>query len=204
MMAVMNPNSGPGDAVRADYVAQIKVIKAQGVVVLGYVPTNYGKRPFTEVQSEVERYYKWYGVNGIFFDEVSNDDANLPYYVRCCRAARAAHPKAHLVINPGTPVTKGYMSVADIVVTFEGNYDTYVKREADPAWVKQFPAKRFWHLVYAAPDVAAMQNAVRLSKTRNAGWVYVTPDTLPNPWDTLPEDPYWSAELTALTAPANR
>jgi hypothetical protein len=42
-----------------------------------------------------------------------------------------------------------------------------------------------------------MQTAVSLSKQRSAGWIYVTPDDLPNPWDTLPLDPYWSAELAA-------
>jgi hypothetical protein len=45
-----------------------------------------------------------------------------------------------------------------------------------------------------------MKNAVSLSKQRNAGWVYVTPDTMPNPWDTLPEEPYWSQMLQAVEA----
>jgi hypothetical protein len=28
--------------------------------------------------------------------------------------------------------------------------------------------------------------------------VYVTPDTLPNPYDTLPTGSYWSGELSAI------
>lgn len=201
MVAIMNPNSGPGDVAREDYVAQIKAARAQGVKVLGYVHTSYGKRSLTDVQSEIERYYKWYAVSGIFFDEVTNDDAGLPYYTKCRHLARVSDPKALIIINPGTPVTEGYMKVADIVVTFESNYDAYVKRAADSAWVSRYPAKRFWHLIYAAPDENAMQNAVRLTKKRNAGWVYVTPDTLPNPWDTLPDEPYWSAQLATFAAP---
>ncbi len=35
-------------------------------------------------------------------------------------------------------------------------------------------------------------------KARGVGWVYVTPDVQPNPYDTLPADPYWSAELAAV------
>ena len=36
---------------------------------------------------------------------------------------------------------------------------------------------------------------------RNVGWIYVTDDDLPNPWDTLPA--YWT-NLTALVAAYRR
>ncbi len=197
-VAIINPGSGPGAAVRADYAQQVKATQARGVAVLGYIHTSYGKRPLSEVQSEIALFRRWYGVNGIFFDEVTNTDAMLPYYVKCKAAARAGAPKALVIVNPGTPVTEGYMKTADVVVTFESDYKAYVKRAADPAWVARYPAARFWHLVYAAPDAAAMQNAVRLGKQRHAGWMYVTPDDLPNPWDTLPEGAYWTGELISL------
>jgi len=46
-----------------------------------------------------------------------------------------------------------------------------------------------------------MTQAIAWSKQRHAGWVYVTNDNLPNPWDTLPSDPYWSNELNAINQP---
>jgi len=49
-----------------------------------------------------------------------------------------------------------------------------------------------------------MRTIVQLSKERRAGWVYVTPDNLPNPWDTLPTGSYWSGELAAATADGER
>ena len=137
-------------------------------------------------------------IHGIFFDEVTNDDANLPYYQQCQAAVRSGQPAAVVVINPGTPVTEGYMGVADVVLTFESDYGAYLKRAADPAWVSKYPARRFYHLVYAVPTVAAMRIAARLSKQRHAGWVYLTPGNLPNPWDTLPVGAYWTGELAAL------
>jgi len=197
-VAILNPGSGPGAAVRADYVQQVKAIQARGVLVLGYVHTSYGKKPLPEVQSEIAQYQQWYGVSGIFFDEVTNDDAGLAYYLQCQTLARAGHPRAFVVLNPGTPVTEGYMKAADVVLTFESDYNAYVKRAPDAPWVAHYPARRFYHLVYAVPNAAAMQQAVALSKQRNAGWVYVTPDDLPNPWDTLPEGAYWTGELAAL------
>ncbi|MGI4789721.1 MAG: spherulation-specific family 4 protein [Janthinobacterium lividum] len=197
-VAIINPNSGPGAALRPDYVTQVKATQARGVTVLGYIHTSYGKRPLAEIKSEIETYRRWYGVDGIFLDEVTNDDAGLPYYIQCRAAIRAGHPKAVVIINPGTPVTEGYMAAADVVLTFEHDYASYLKRDPDAAWVAKYPAKRFWHLVYATPDIAAMHKAVALSKKRNAGWVYVTADDLPNPWDTLPEGAYWTGELTDL------
>ena len=197
-VAIVNSNSGPGTAVRADYVSQVKATQARGVLVLGYIHTSYGKRPLSEVQSEIALYRQWYGVNGIFFDEVTNDDAGLSYYLQCQALARAGHPRAFVVINPGTPVTEGYMRAADVVLTFESDYSNYLKRTPDAPWVAKYPARRFYHLVYAVPTAAAMRNAVALSKKRNAGWVYVTPDDLPNPWDTLPDGAYWTGELAAL------
>ena len=38
-----------------------------------------------------------------------------------------------------------------------------------------------------------MATAIRLSKQRNAAWVYVTDDVMDNPWNVLAT--YWNAEL---------
>jgi hypothetical protein len=34
------------------------------------------------------------------------------------------------------------------------------------------------------------------SVARRAGYVYITSDSLPNPWDALP--PYWKAEVAQI------
>jgi len=66
--------------------------------------------------------------------------------------------------------------------------------------VSNYSPSRFWHLIYDAPNIASMQNAVNLGKQRGAGWLYVTPDGASgsNPWSALPSDPYWTDELDAL------
>ena len=45
-----------------------------------------------------------------------------------------------------------------------------------------------------------MATAVKLSKARNAGYVYVTSASLPNPYDVLPSALYWSNELADIGA----
>ncbi len=61
------------------------------------------------------------------------------------------------------------------------------------AWTPVDPMK-IWHIIYSASDVATMQQIVELSKTRSAGYVYVTDDVLANPYDTVPAAEYWAAE----------
>jgi len=60
-----------------------------------------------------------------------------------------------------------------------------------------YPSERFWHLIYATAE-ADLLDAIALSKQRNAGWIYVTDDTLPNPWNSLPDGTYWDALLDAV------
>lgn len=203
-LAVINPNSGPGNGVNYDYVNQVQQSRARGLTVLGYVHTSYGTRLAADVKREIDQYYAWYGVDGIFFDEASTDCALQPYYLDLNTYVKAKGGVARTALNPGTQTNECYMAAADIVVTFEGSYTTYVNSyPANPSWVSSYTPNRFWHLVYAAPTEPAMRTAVTLSKQRGAGWIYVASDTLPNPWDTLPADPYWTDELAAASAALN-
>lgn len=197
-LAVINPASGPGDKPNTDYQAQVKAMQARGLSVLCYVHTSYGKRPAAEVNAEIDRAFQFYGVNGVFLDEVSSGPADLPYYIACRKAIKAKNPKALTVLNPGNEVNEGYLNAGDVICTFESSYDAYLHKYSAPAWVTKYPASRFWHIITTTATPAEMQKAVALSKERHAGWVYVTPDVEPNPYDTLPEGAYWTSELAAL------
>ena len=41
--------------------------------MLGYVATTFGARPAADVEADAARYRDWYGVDGIFLDEVADD-----------------------------------------------------------------------------------------------------------------------------------
>src|SRR5687767_14386752 len=64
---IINPNSGPGSSPDPDYAKQVKESQAAGLRVLGYVATDYGANLEATVREEVNHYYLWYGVDGIFF-----------------------------------------------------------------------------------------------------------------------------------------
>ena len=176
--------------------------QAAGLTILGYVHTSYGARPDAEIKAEIDAYATWYLVDGIFFDEASTDCARQGYYAGLTAYARqrtSSHRAVRTALNPGTQTNECYLSVADVIVTFEGDATTYQRSYAAPSWVANYPHSRFWHLVYNVSTAQQMRTIVQLSKERGAGWVYVTPDTLPNPWDTLPTGSYWSGELAAAT-----
>jgi hypothetical protein len=125
-------------------------------------------------------------------DEASNNTKDIPYYQSVYQYVKQRG--GLVIINPGTITDEQYMSVCDIVMIAENTYANYVNMTF-PSWVANYPSSRFAHLVHTASQ-ASMTQAITLSKQRNAGYVYVTDDVEPNPWDTLPS--YWGQELPLI------
>lgn len=191
-VAIINPSNGPGTAKDSQYQSVVQQSVAKGMIIAGYVYTGYGTRDAAVVKSDIDKFYTWYGINAIFLDETSNSASGLPYYQSLFDYIKQR--SGLVIINPGTTTIEGYMNVCDVAMIFENTYANYVGASF-PSWVTNYPSNRFVHLVYGTPQ-ASMSQAINLSKQRNAGYVYVTDDVLPNPWDTLP--PYWSQEISLI------
>src|SRR5438309_2195801 len=65
-VAIINPSSGPGTTIDANYLTAVQQSQARAVRVLGYVATDHGNRNAGEIRSEIDAYYGWYQVDGIF------------------------------------------------------------------------------------------------------------------------------------------
>lgn len=196
-LAIINPDNGPGKKFDQSYADEVARAKANGVWVIGYVATGYGKRNKAIVKSEINKYYAMYHVDGIFLDEAASSCTKKGYYKDLYLYVKNKGGIAKVVINPGVAAQECFVEASDIIVNFEGEYSGYLSWQAS-GWESKYPTDRFWHLIYSA-DQTEMASAISLSKQRHAGWVYVTPDQLNNPWDTLPSDPYWSDELTLIS-----
>jgi Spherulation-specific family 4 len=198
--AVMNPSSGPGSSRNSDYVNAVQYCHSHGQYVIGYVHTSYGKRSLATVEGEVTKYYQWYQVDGIFVDEMSNDSSTAAYYHSLYQYIHAQGGGAALVVgNPGAAASSDWQltqQAADELLIFEGSASTY-SSWFPPAWVSNYPAGTFWNVVYNAPTLSSMQAACSHSKMVNAGSMFVTYGTLPNPYKFLPKASYWKSELTA-------
>jgi len=74
LIAIMNPNSGPGDSYDSEYANAV-------ANVIGYIATNYSSNGnISNLLQQVSNYNSWYGVNGIFYDEMSTQASNVSFY----------------------------------------------------------------------------------------------------------------------------
>jgi chitodextrinase len=227
---VANVANGPDNSVNTAWKSVIDTTHNSGVKVLGYVDTGYfgattpprytvlGDTSATawlvQAQQDINRWYDFYGssIDGIFFDDGLNTCGPTPgsqQYVDLYRELNDYVHKYHFgsltVVNPGVGVPNCYEDAADIIITFEGNYSAYLNPTGDyvtQQWQLNSDPNKFWHLVYDVPQ-SGLATVLDKSKQNNAGYIYVTPDSLPNPWDTMPSSSYWSAELsgTQVTDP---
>ena len=195
LVAIMNPNSGPDTTQNPDYVAAVNSLRASGGKVIGYVSTSYTARSTNAVRTDIDRYFSFYAVDGIFLDEFTNDaDTNhLNYYAALYQYIQTKGTNLLVVGNPGINTEEAYLTrpCADVLVTFE--VDTGYAAHAVDAWATNHLARQFCHLPYAVAGASTMTNDVNLAVARNVGWLYVTGDSGANPWDTLPA--YWTNEV---------
>jgi hypothetical protein len=199
LVAVMNPANGPGSAVDPVYVSASDSVRSAGGRVIGYVYTSSAEIPLDSVLAKVDRYREWYALDGIFLDGMANDPdpAHVAWHAALRDSIRAREPAWLVVGCPGTNTLPEYLAGADILCIFESTGESYFDWEPD-AWVRDHPASRFVHLVHTLSSVDSMRLGVARAWTRGAGWVYVTHDRLPNPWDET--SIYWEALIEAVEA----
>ena len=189
---------GAGNAPVPHFQALVRKAHAAGVSVLGYSSTEYGRRPAAAVEADARHYKAWYKVNGMFLDLTANARSGLAYYRALATYIRAAIPRSVIWLNVGAYPARGYMSVGNVVVAFEGSYASY-RGLAVPAWTAHYKAARFADVIYATPR-SDLASAVSLARHRRTGHLYVTslPGS-PDPYSALPG--YWAREVAAIAAP---
>lgn len=132
---------------------------------------------------DLRRHQEWYAVDGCFLDRVTATRHALP---RCRRLVRTLRKlgAGTVVLNPGMYPARGYARLADLTVTFEGHWSTYVSVFTRPSWAMRLPPERLCHLVYGVPEVL-VPLAVRTARERGAGVSGPVTGELPNPWADL-------------------
>ncbi|NUT40753.1 MAG: hypothetical protein HOV86_12275 [Thermoactinospora sp.] len=177
-MVVVNLDGGPGRAKDPDVAPLIGRLMAAGTEVLGYVDTDFGVRPPSDVRADLRSYRAWYGLRGVFLDQVAADADSLGHYRDLVEGVRGT-----IVLNPGVYPDPGYADLADVLVTFEGPLAAY-QAMSEPAWASELARGRFCHLVHDVPS-RALERTVRRA-LGHAATVYVTDRTGSQPWGELP------------------
>ncbi|MEU8778930.1 spherulation-specific family 4 protein [Streptomyces sp. NPDC048606] len=180
---VLNPADGPGARPDPAFAAAASALRTAGARLLAYVDTDYGSRGQAEIIQEMCRYREWYGADGCFLDRVTATREGLAGCRRLVRSLRRLGVTT-VVLNPGVHPTAGYVRLADLTVTFEGHWSTYVSAFTRPSWTGRLPPERFCHLVYGVPE-ALVPLAVRTARERGAAVSGPVTGELPNPWNRL-------------------
>jgi chitodextrinase len=220
---IANVMNGPNNLVSSPWQGAIHDAHAAGIAVLGYVDSGYlgttnlktrlngsGLEAWrSQIQHDIDAWYTFYGasgLDGIFFDQGANTcgtgNATANVYQSLTDYVKQNHPGAITVLNPGINVPQCYQNSADVLVTFENTYACYSGGSCPSgaftalSWNPVDPRK-ILHLVYATTELQ-LADAISRSKSRNAGYVYITEDSVPNPWDSVPTGSYWSSEQTGI------
>ena len=196
MVAIVNPGSGPGRRIDANYEEVFRLAKESKATLIGYVTLSYARRPAAEINAEIDTWVKFYpGIQGIFFDEQPSGAEHAAFAGECYAHAAAKIDKALIVSNPGTRCAREYAELPQkpVIVLYERG--TGLDKYEPPPWTSDFSADRFSVLLYGVKSKDAMEQAYRDAAARRIGYFYVTDAEGRNPWNRLPG--YWKEEVDA-------
>jgi hypothetical protein len=97
---VVNVNDGPGSSVDPTYASIISRLKQKGFKVLGYIYSSYGSRSLKTIYSEMDRWIRFYNVDGFLIDEVSTSLKTYRYYSRYTEKPRDLASMSCLIPAP--------------------------------------------------------------------------------------------------------
>lgn len=218
---VANIVNGPDTTTNEEWEKVINDAVASGKVVIGYVRTGYlgvshqqfktrlGSGDLADWTAQIERdvdlWYQLYPgkIGGIFFDEGWNECGEGNQYAELYRQinenTKRKYPGAYTVLNPGAGMPQCFEHSADTLLTFESSYERYIDTSIYQPndWVADDPRK-IWHIIYNVPQ-AEIGRVAALAKERGVGYVEITDDVMPNPYDNTPNDSYMKAVLDAVS-----
>ncbi|WP_268541210.1 spherulation-specific family 4 protein [Candidatus Nitrosotenuis cloacae] len=176
IIVIVNPQNGSGNAQDSNYVAGIRDLQSAGIMVLGYVHTNYANRDLALTMNDTRKYRDWYGVDGIFFDEMSNVAGDEEYYSSLNNHAKSIG-LSFTVGNSGVDTSPNYVGIMDNIVIYDN---------------QGLPSLNFlggWHTGYDKNNFSFLSYGVQTydqtfaKKASNyVRYMYLSNGTMPNPW----------------------
>lgn len=177
-VVIINPNSGPGESADSNYVKFINDLIANQKKPIGYIYTKWGARDISEVEADIESWLELYpNIKGFFIDEAATSKEEFEYYQELSNYIRAKGDFL-IALNPGTTSDAIYYTISDIIVVFESPIK---ELNSTQDYCKNFSSKSAL-IVYEA-NQSQMQDIIASNSCK---YFYITDDSLPNPYDSLP------------------
>jgi hypothetical protein len=197
IVAIANPATGPGKQADPNYREVIDRAVAAGIRIIGYVNTDYARRPRAEVEADVRLWIKLYPkLQGIFFDLQPSGAEHVAHYSALRKFVNRHLPGSLVVTNPGTVCVEEYLSrgATDVVCLFENRVG--FEQFQSPVWTARYAPARFAALAYRVAEPEQMRQYIHRAVESGLGYVYITDDDGANPWDRLPA--YWQEEVDTV------
>ncbi|KRT57391.1 spherulation-specific family 4 protein, partial [endosymbiont of Ridgeia piscesae] len=159
----------------------------------------YNSRTLDDMKRDILSYAQNFDIHGIFFDEAATGAEQAAIYQDLTAYARGLGLN-FIVANPGTATDQAYMTGdngVDNAVTFESDYAHWLSASQPSDWTQTAAPGQTTALIYDVPDAAQMQAMANRAAQWNFGYLYITDDSLDNPWDSLPS--YWNDLVDTLS-----
>lgn len=188
--AILNVFNGPGSNVSPNYTAVFERFRGANIHPMCYVATGYntGSRTLTQIKADIDLWIQYYPYEkGVFLDEMSNVDsqANIDFYVELKEYCHSKNLYP-VIGNPGTllPSSIYQAKCCDQYTIYESpGYPTEqsLKGDFDGGHADFSPWTR------SAMILGSTINSEKIKMVcKYVVDIYVTDDTLPNPYDALP------------------
>ena len=191
MIAIVSPSNGAGSVKDPIFVSGIKSLQSHGIKVLGYVLTGYGSVDPSVIQKQMLEYKNWYGVNGIFFDEMNQYGTMKSYYANLASYAKTLN-LGMTVGNPGTTVSTSLIGVFTNLCIYES--PGMPTTSNINAYSSSYAKGGFSYISYG--DRSLPSRSEIQSTTNYVGYIYITSLGGSNPFNGLPS--YFSKEVATL------
>ncbi len=180
IVAIINPNNGPGSSRDANYVSGIQELHNAGIVVIGYDATGYASNSASSVKSVMNTWKSLYNIDGIFFDEMANWSGPESYYSGLTSYAKSLG-YTMTVGNPGTDTLPSYIGTVDNLMIYEN--PGLPALSALQGWHTSYDKRNFSMIAFG---VGSVSQSFLTSASNTVGYIDLTNDVLPNPYDTVP------------------
>ncbi|MHC5559859.1 spherulation-specific family 4 protein [Kocuria sp. U4B] len=182
---VVNVHNGPGKDRDSYYLPALSSLSsaAPGLVTLGYVDLDYGRRPMAEILEDVAVWRRLYGLGGVMLDRFPSgtDDGTASAALALKAVAHMRADGVHLVAgNPGIMPSPEMAAVLDVVCEFEGTAQDYLNRDPVPAI-----GSGTWHLVHTCAS-AELQAVHQTARANGVQYIFATEASPPHPWNGFP------------------
>jgi len=181
IVAIINPNSGPGTGPDSTYTTFIQKLHTAGITIIGYVHTTWGARSLSAVQADIDLYARdFLYLSGIFVDEADNTLTQISYYTSVYNYIKAKSGYTEVFINPGTATIANYLPISTNIMIYE-NSAANINAETIPSFVLCPPSgysKSGWKYRFSAAAYAASASQIVTLATdfqqKGIGYLYIT------------------------------